>query len=64
MMVSFILLLLLLIYDLFIDFFIDAKLILIEFIKTLNRDFAQEFAHAVNSLGPEATDSIQKLLSS
>ncbi|CAG9770533.1 unnamed protein product [Ceutorhynchus assimilis] len=42
----------------------DTKHILIEFIKTLNRDFAQDFAHAVSSLGPEATGAIQKLLSS
>ncbi|XP_066250026.1 importin-4-like [Euwallacea similis] len=37
--------------------------ILKDFIRTLNRDFSQEFAHMVNSLGPEATESIHKLLS-
>ncbi|XP_030751473.1 importin-4-like [Sitophilus oryzae] len=42
----------------------DSKHILIEFIKQLSRDFAQDFEHAVNSLGPDATSSIQKLLSS
>ncbi|ENN75169.1 hypothetical protein YQE_08282, partial [Dendroctonus ponderosae] len=42
----------------------DTKLILIEFIKTLTRDFPQEFAQVVNSFGNEATESIQKLLTS
>ncbi|XP_050295458.1 importin-4-like [Anthonomus grandis grandis] len=42
----------------------ETKQILTELIKTLNRDFPQEFAQVVNSFGPEATESIQKLLSS
>lgn len=42
----------------------DTKRILIEFLKTLNRDFAQDFAHVVNSMGQEAAESIQKLLTS
>ncbi|XP_056634376.1 importin-4-like [Diorhabda carinulata] len=42
----------------------DIKNVLGEFIKTINRDFPQEFANSVSSLEPAATESIQKLLSS
>lgn len=33
----------------------------VEFLKTVNRDFAEEFAKSVSSLGPEVTASVQKL---
>ncbi|KAJ8924603.1 hypothetical protein NQ315_000753 [Exocentrus adspersus] len=42
----------------------DVKNILVEFLKTVNQDFAEEFANSVSSLGPEATESIHKLFSS
>ncbi|XP_018577628.1 importin-4 [Anoplophora glabripennis] len=41
----------------------DVKKILVEFLKTINQDFAEEFANSVSSLGPEVTESIQKLFS-
>ncbi|KAJ8957095.1 hypothetical protein NQ318_007310 [Aromia moschata] len=42
----------------------DVKKLLIEFLKTVNRDFSEEFASAVSALGAEATESIHKLFSS
>ncbi|KAJ8963724.1 hypothetical protein NQ317_011346 [Molorchus minor] len=42
----------------------EVKRVLIEFLKIVNRDFSTEFANAVSSLGPEATESIKKLFSS
>lgn len=41
---------------------LETKHILTELIKTLNRDFSQEFGQIVSSLGPEATESIRSLL--
>lgn len=43
------------------DFFSDVRDILVQFLQTVNRDFSQEFANAVSSLGPEATESVQNL---
>ncbi|KAJ8943944.1 hypothetical protein NQ314_009608 [Rhamnusium bicolor] len=39
----------------------DVKKVLIEFLKTINQDFAEDFANTVSSLGPEATESVQKI---
>lgn len=39
----------------------ETKMRLIEFLKIINRDFSEEFAKSVSSLGPEATDALQKL---
>lgn len=51
-------------------FFIDCNLSLlevnnlaIEFLKIVNRDFAEEFAKSVSALGPEVTATVQKLFS-
>lgn len=41
---------------------LETKHILTELIRTLNRDFSQEFGQIVSSLGPEATESIRSLL--
>ncbi|XP_049818951.1 importin-4-like isoform X2 [Aethina tumida] len=42
----------------------SVKAILIEFLKTINRDFGDVFASSVSSLGPEVTESVQKLFAS
>ncbi|KAB0797014.1 hypothetical protein PPYR_11075 [Photinus pyralis] len=42
----------------------DTKQLTVEFLKTMNRDFNQEFAVAVSSLGPTVTQKLQHLLSS
>ena len=42
----------------------ETKQLVIEFLKIMNRDFNQEFAVAVNSLGSSVTEKLQHLLSS
>lgn len=42
---------------------IEIKNLAIEFLKTVNRDFSEEFAKSVSDLGPEVTASVQKLFS-
>lgn len=41
--------------------FLETKNILVELIKTINRDFSEEFGNTVSSLGPEVTNSLQNL---
>ncbi|KAJ3660491.1 hypothetical protein Zmor_004938 [Zophobas morio] len=42
----------------------ETQNLLVEFIKTVNRDFSEEFGNAVSSLGPEVTESLQNLFAS
>lgn len=46
-----------------IYFFAETKHLVVEFLKTMNRDFGEEFANSVSSLGPAVTENLQKLLS-
>lgn len=41
--------------------FSEVKNVLVEFLRTVNRDFPNEFGQAVSSLGDEATESVSKL---
>lgn len=43
--------------------FLEVNNLAIEFLKIVNRDFAEEFAKSVSALGPEVTASVQKLFS-
>lgn len=42
----------------------ETRATLVEFLKIINRDFAADFANCVSSLGPEVTESLQKLFAS
>lgn len=42
---------------------LEMNALAVDFLKTVNRDFAEEFAKCVSELGPEVTASVQKLFS-